>query len=202
MLLWLNGSVVEKVFAFGGDFTGNMGFISYAQILLYFENRAISVADASWLTGIEGIRFTINIHGTVGHILLDVRNDSLTEFHGVLTPQEDFLKSLGKATRTLRGAITGSYFTGALAYYGQLIADFVDAIQNNRRPAVTMEEGLMTIAALEAAQESIQNDRPVNIRDLFGPYTDEFDRVTQTLKEDRINENRESGSQGSAGAPL
>ena len=81
MLLWINGSPPKKVFAFGGDFTGgNMGFINYAQILIEFENKSIAVADVSWLTAILGMRFTINIHGSGGHILMDVRNDNLPSF--------------------------------------------------------------------------------------------------------------------------
>jgi predicted dehydrogenase len=181
MLLWINESLVEKVFAFGGDYTGNMRFINYAQILLYFENKAIAVADTSWLTGIEGVRFTINIHGTGGHILLDVRNDSLTEFHGVLTPIDDFLKSISKAAIMSRAVLTGSYFKGAMAYYRQLIVAFEDAIQNNARPAVTVEQALMTTAVLEAAKRSIEYNKPMKIGELFSSPS-EFDEICQSLE--------------------
>jgi myo-inositol 2-dehydrogenase/D-chiro-inositol 1-dehydrogenase len=177
MLLWLNGSMPKKVFAYGGDFTGRMGFVNYAQILLNFENKAVAVADVSWMTGIEGMRFTVNLHGTAGHILLDVRNDSFTEFHGILTPIDDALKSLSRAARTSKGALTGSYFAAPFQHYRTLILDFVDSIEKNRKPAVTIEEALMTTAVLEAAKKSIDENKPVTLKDLF-PSTNEYDNIS------------------------
>jgi predicted dehydrogenase len=167
MLLWLNGSTPERVFAYGGDFTGRMGFVNYAQILINFENKAVAVADASWMTGIEGMRFTINLHGTAGHILLDVRSDSFTEFHGVLTPIDDTFKSLSRAMRMSKGAITGSYFAAPFLHYRTLILDFMDAIEKNRKPAVTVEQALLTTAVLEAAKMSIDENRSVELRSLL-----------------------------------
>jgi predicted dehydrogenase len=182
MLLWFNGSAVEKVFAFGGDYTERMGFINYAQILLYFANKAVAVADVSWLTAIEGMRFTINIHGTGGHILLDVRNDSFTEFHGVLTPIDDLLKSLSRAVRTSKGALTGSFFNAPFVHYRELILDFIDAIETGREPAVTIEQALITTAVLEAAKKSMDENRPVTLKDMF-PSAEEFDSITRTFSE-------------------
>jgi len=184
MLLWFNDSIVEKVFAFGGDFTERMGFTNYAQILLSFANRAIAVADVSWLTGIEGMRFTVNVHGTGGHLLLDVRNDSLTEFHGVLTPIDDLSKSVSRAIATSKGALTGSYFTNPFAYYKQLILNFIDAVEKNRPPEVTVEQALMTTAVLEAAKKSIDEDIAVNIKSLLG--IDCYESIIRSLGEERI----------------
>jgi predicted dehydrogenase len=183
MLLWFNGSAVEKVFAFGGDYTGRMGFINYAQILLYFANKAVAVADVSWLTAIEGMRFTINIHGTGGHILLNVRNDTFTEFHGVLSPIDDVRRALAQAFNVSKGVLTGAYFTSPFANYKQLILDFLDAVRNSRAPSVTIEQAVMTIAVLEAAQRSILDKRPIAIRDLFAS-TGEFEEITRSLNHD------------------
>lgn len=181
MLLWLNGSTVNEVFAYGGDFTDNMGFVNYSQILLKFENKAVAVADMSWMTAIEGMRFTINIHGTGGHILLDVRNESYLEFHGVLTPIDDALKSVNRAISTSKGALTGGYFTRPFQPYHDLIVDFITAIQQKRKPAVSVEQAIMTTAVLEAAKKSIDEDRPIQIESLFKSL-DEFNTIKQSLK--------------------
>jgi myo-inositol 2-dehydrogenase/D-chiro-inositol 1-dehydrogenase len=183
MILWFSGSVVEQVFAYGGDFTNNMGFVNYAQILLKFQNKSVAVADVSWLTGIEGMRFTVNVHGTGGHILLDVRNDSYTEFHGVLTPIDDVTKSVSKAIGMSKGALTGNYFTAPFLHYRDLILDFVDAIQKKTQPSVTIEQALMTTAVLDAAKESIDKNNPVNLKDLF-QSPNEFDSISHSLNEE------------------
>jgi len=181
MLLWLNNSSVNEVFAYGGDYTGHMGFVNYSQILLKFDNKSVALADLSWMTAIEGMRFTINIHGTGGHILLDVRNESYIEFHGVLTPIDDALKSLNRAVGTSKGALTGSYFTRPFKPYHDLILDFISAIQEHRKPAVSVEQAIMTTAVLEAAKKSIDEDRPIQIESLF-KSVDEFDSIKNSLK--------------------
>lgn len=170
MMLWINDSPVKKVCAFGGDFTGgNMGFLNYSQILLEFENKAIAVVDVSWLTAILGMRFTINIHGTGGHVLLDVRNDNFIEFHGMLTPIDELSNSFKKAIKLAKNVITGSYFKGAAPFYKPLIMDFIDSIKKNREPPVPVEQGVMINAILEAASESITQNKIVDIEELFKP---------------------------------
>ena len=193
MLLWLNGSLAEQVFAFGGDFTGRMGFVNYAQILVQFANKAIAVADTSWMTGTEGMRFTVNVHGTGGHILLDVRNDSLTEYHGVLSPLEEASKTISKTFNVSKGILTGSYFTSPFSYYKQLIIDFIQCIQDRRRPEVSVEDALMTTAVLEAAQKSIEASKPVNVKSLF-PQPGEYEEISQCLSRVRENANSNSAS--------
>lgn len=181
MLLWINDSPVEKVFAFGGDITGgNMGFINHAQILLEFKNKSVAVADVSWLTAILGVRFTINIHGAGGHILFDVRNDNFTEFHGMQTPLDELNNSLKKVMKFAKGAITGSYFKGAAAFHRTLIMDFVDSIKKNTEPPVPVEQGVMVNAVLEAAKESIIQNKPIHIKNLFSSMKD-YESLTEQL---------------------
>jgi predicted dehydrogenase len=168
IMLWINDSPVEKVFAFGGDFTGgNMGFINYTQILLEFENRAIAVADVSWLTAILGMKFTMNIHGTGGHMLLDVRNDNFMEFHGMLTPLDELGNSLKKTMKLAKAVMTGSYFKGAAVFYKLLIMDFLGSIGKNGEPPIPVEQGVMVNAILEASKESIIQNKPIHIKELF-----------------------------------
>jgi len=181
MMLWLNGSPVKKVFAFGGDFTGgNMGFINYAQILLEFENQSIAVADVSWLTAILGMKFSINIHGTGGHVLLDVRNDSFIEFHGMLTPLNELQNSFRKTVKFTKNVITGSYFKGAALFYKQLITSFINSIEKNTKPPVSIEQAVMTNAVLEAGQMSIEKGETVYIKELFRS-PEEFENITRSF---------------------
>lgn len=168
LLLWLVGSPVEKVSAFGGDFTGgNMGCINYAQILIEFQNRSVAVADISWLTCILGMKFTMNIHGSGGHILMDVRNNNFLEFHGMLTPLDEFNNAAKKLMGFIKVVANGSYFTASVNLHRALIVDFIQSIKSGTDPPVSIEQGLMVTAVLDAAKQSILKNKPIYIKDLF-----------------------------------
>ena len=165
MILWLCCSPVEDVFALGGDFAGGMGRPNYAQIELSFENKAIAVADVSWVTGIT--RFALDIHGTAGHIVLDVRNDGYMEIHGWMTPLDELPACVRKVLRVIGGVATGRYFLGAVQFYTKLIDEFLESIRRNVDPPVSAERAAMTTAVLEAAEVSLQTHQPLAIDEML-----------------------------------
>jgi predicted dehydrogenase len=180
MLLWTNRSPVEKVTAFGGDFTGgNMGCINYAQILIAFQNRSVAVVDISWLTCILGMKFTMNIHGSGGHILMDIRNNNYLEFHGMLTPLDEFTNAAKKLMGFAKVVVNGSYFRASVNLHRALMVDFIESIKKGADPPVTIEQGLMVTAVLDAAKQSILQNKPVYIKDLFNSAT--YQDIIETL---------------------
>jgi UDP-N-acetylglucosamine 3-dehydrogenase len=168
LLLWINQSPVIRVTAFGGDFTkGKMGHINYAQILIEFKNGSTAVVDVSWLTATLGMRFTVNIHGSGGHILMDVRNNSFLEYHGLLTPLDEFTYSSKKLLSFIKVVLNGQYFKGAAAFHKLIVDDFLQSIQNSRESLVPVEQGVMVNAVLEAAMISIKTGKTVNLEETF-----------------------------------
>ena len=167
LLLWLNESRPLKVYAAGGDITGgDMGFINYAENDSEFENKAIATAEISWLTGT--LNLTIDIHGTGGHIYLDVRSDTYAEVHGFATPFDDLRAFLKRMLKISRGVFNDRYFKGALLYYEPLFSDFFNAVKQNTAPPVSIDEAVMVSAVLEAAHRSITLKRPVLMDELLG----------------------------------
>jgi len=173
MICWLNESEVEEVFALGGDFLGTTNFINYIQILMKFKNRSLAVADISWLTG--SFLFVIDVHGTGGHLRLDVRYNHLEKFHGMRTPLDDFRSFRTRMTTITKDVISKKFFRGALAFYKQIYEDFILSIEKGIKPPITGEEGLRVTAISEAAKISLAENRPVNISDLIKNYLDKRD---------------------------
>lgn len=167
LLMWLCDGIVERVVAFGQDVTGgDMGFTNYLQLLMEFDSRAIASADISWVTGTS--RFTVDVHGTGGHISIDVRNNSFLEFHGFFTPLDDTKAFLRRVLGITRDVLTGKYFQGAFAYYPRLMQEFIGSIHGIRRAPSPVEQGLMVTAVLDGAHQSLcHGGTPVCIRDLF-----------------------------------
>lgn len=166
LLLWLNDSSPTKVFASGGDITdGNMGFINYALIQLEFEDKSLAACDISWITGTNVLK--IEIHGTGGHIMLDVKNNWFSEFHGTFTPMDDLREFKERIKSTVKGVLNRSFFKGPLSLYQPFLNDFVRSLKEGTPPPVTVKEGLTVDAVLEAAKISIKEKRVVELENFL-----------------------------------
>lgn len=183
LLLWFARAPVTRVAAFGGDLTGgDMGFPTFAQLLIEFENGLVATVDLSWVTGI--FRFTVEVRGTGGHICLDVRNDASLELRCFHTPIDDARAFFRRVLGISKGVVDGTYFSGALLFYPVLIKKFIDSIRSGSRPPSPGEQGLAVVAVLEAAQKSIREGRPVFLEELF-PQHSLYDSVRQAFGGER-----------------
>jgi predicted dehydrogenase len=165
MILWMKDfSPIRRIYASGGDFTqGNMDFINYSVINLEFEDGSIATANISWVTGTMN-KFALDIYGTAGNLFLDVRNDVLSETHGFATPLDDVGLFIKKTRGIGKGVLTGKYFQGANRFYRPLIRDYIQAIEHGEPVPVPVSEAVMSVALLEAAQESIRQGTVINLR--------------------------------------
>lgn len=183
MVLWMNVSIPRKVVCFGGDFSGgDMGFANYAQTLIEFENNSIASLDVSWLTGTS--MFNVDIHGTGGHIFLDIRTNSFFEMHGRSNPVDD-LRHFGIRMKSwLSGIFTGRFFQGPLLHFRDLLQGFAQSLQDNTSPPVSVRDGVMVNAILSAAQHSLERAEPIYFSQLLaeaGATEDEVREITEGL---------------------
>lgn len=181
MILWMKDfAPVKKVYASGGDFSqGNMDFINYAVINIEFEDGSIAIADISWVTGTM-MKFGLDICGTGGYVFLDVRNDVFSETHGFATPLDDIRLFIKKSWGIGKGVLTGNYFQGANRFYRPLIRDYIQAIEHGRPIPVPVSDAVTCIALLEAAQESIRQATPINLRAWFEERSRDTERNGRT----------------------
>jgi predicted dehydrogenase len=168
MVLWMKDfSPIRRIYASGGDFTqGNMDFVNYSVINIEFENGSIATANISWVTGTM-MKFALDVYGTGGNLFLDVRNDVLSETHGFATPLDDARLFIKKSWGIGKGVLTGKYFQGANRFYRPLIHNYIQAIEHGRPVPVPVDEAVICIAILEAAQESIRQATAISFRDWF-----------------------------------
>ena len=166
LVLWLHSSQPKNVTAFGGDFTKkNMEFITHAQILIEFEDSSTATMDVSWLTGTNLLR--LNVHGTGGHVFLDVKDDIFLEIHGTATPLHNIRRFIREIKSVVRGLITGNFFKGPVGYYHLLLTDFIKCITDDLPPPTPVEQGLMVNAVIEAAQKSIETKKAIEIQSIL-----------------------------------
>jgi len=166
LILWLNNSNPVEVASFGGDISnGQMGFITHAQLMIKFEDGSVAQADISWLTGSN--IFQLSLHGTGGHIILDVRGNSLLEFHGTFTPLDNYRRFCNEIKGLWQLIRQGSFFLGPIYYYFPLFEDFINSIKRNCAPPISLDHALKINLILYAAEKSIQSGKIIQLKDIF-----------------------------------
>jgi predicted dehydrogenase len=164
------GAPLRRVSAFGGDVTGGrMGFTNYAQVQAEFEGGLLASLDASWITGSN--MFTLGVHGTGGHVDLDVRSDAFREYHGTYTPFDDLRDFRARVSASARRLVSGEFFRGPLVFYVPLLEDVLLSLEAGEpaSPRVaTLAQGLNGALLLQAALESIAGGRVVELDEVAG----------------------------------
>jgi myo-inositol 2-dehydrogenase/D-chiro-inositol 1-dehydrogenase len=142
-----------------------------AIIILEFENGVIAVAEESW-TKLGGMDDRAEIHGSEGVAYADVLQGS-----SIQTYSE---KGVGYAVEKA-GNTVGWSFTmyEEIWNYGftQEFAHFVDCVKNDKKPAVTGEDGRAVLEVIFAAYESAGTHKKV-----FMPFNSDVDKPYKLWK--------------------
>ncbi len=166
MLLWVNPSRLESVTAQGGDFTGGFGFLSHIQVAMRFKDLSLAVADISWLN--DSFLFNLDVHGTAGRVVCDVRNNRWFETHGqISSPLTEIARTTRDSFGTIKSIVTGAYFRGGFLHHSRIIGEYVKSLQLKNQPPVTGEEALLVTAVSTAAKQSVKTGKTIFIDEML-----------------------------------
>jgi UDP-N-acetylglucosamine 3-dehydrogenase len=150
---------MKQIYATGGNIGGNLDVIDHAQIMIEFENGALATLDLSWMTGTKEI--ALYVQGTGGLLHCDIRNNHVQEIHQYTTPLNDISDTIKKVSKIVKGAISGDYFIGSKQYFLKIVADFIESIENDTKPPMSVEEGRNVALVIDSAFKSIKEQRPL-----------------------------------------
>jgi predicted dehydrogenase len=153
VLSYLTDASPLRISTFAHDSTGKMGFFDSIQVLIELGQSLVAYVDLSWISG--STETTANVFGTAGKITLDIRNNSLTEVHGYITPFDEMSATIRKSTRTIASALSRKYFKGTLLYHELLIRSFLSSISNDTSPPVGPLEGKKIVEFLEKTKAAL-----------------------------------------------
>ena len=142
-----------------------------AIIILEFENGVIAVAEESW-TKLGGMDDRAEIHGSEGVAYADVLQGNSIQTYSK--------KGVGYAVEKA-GNTVGWSFTmyEEIWNYGfpQEFTHFVDCVKNDKKPAVTGEDGRAVLEVIFAAYESAGTHKKV-----FMPFKSDVDKPYKLWK--------------------
>ncbi len=142
-----------------------------AIIILEFENDVIAIAEESW-TKLGGMDDRAEIHGSEGVAYADVLQGNSIQTYSK--------KGVGYAVEKA-GNTKGWSFTmyEEIWNYGfpQEFAHFVDCVKNDKKPAVTGEDGRAVLEVIFAAYESAGTHKKV-----FMPFKSDVDKPYKLWK--------------------
>jgi UDP-N-acetylglucosamine 3-dehydrogenase len=153
VIRYLLGSNVKSVFALAGK-TGDSEFEDHANIFLEFENHVLAVIEVNWLTPMK------------------VRKVSLTCSKNFV--EMDYInQNLQVSSSTIKKIDSGNLYRIPQEYAERKIelerkeplknelSDFLEAVEYNKRPLVSGEEGLRTLEIAHAAMLSVKEGKRV-----------------------------------------
>ncbi|WP_082394789.1 Gfo/Idh/MocA family protein [Caloranaerobacter sp. TR13] len=130
LLQWMMGSEVERVYAERGTFLRNIEMEDFGAILIRFKNGSIGIVEGSACVYPKNLEETLSIFGEKGTVVIGglAVNEIKT---WIFEDQRDYDKEDDSTE------IDSVYGKGHTPLY----KDFIDAINNNREPLISGEEG-------------------------------------------------------------
>jgi predicted dehydrogenase len=139
-----------------------------AVAILKFESGALGTIVAT-TAAYPGLPARITVNGDRGSAVID--DDALRYFHAGGQEEEDAYGASGgenQAGKIIENYGVAGTMPGAGSDPGSLsmahreqIADFVEAVREDREPSVTVEEGRKPLAIIAGIYESTRSGRPV-----------------------------------------
>jgi len=161
---WLLDKVPSHVYAITKSHTEGE-FIDQVSILMSLEDKVNAFFEASWLTG--SYVSSIQIHGTGGIGVIDIKYNTYAEHYGGPTPVGLTKDLTSKLINTFKGVMTGEIFLGAMSLYYDFYLDNISKFLRHGEFSITLEDGLINVAILEAALKSGETGKEIYIRELL-----------------------------------
>ena len=147
---------VKSVYAKAGKFNKNIDYEDYANIILNFENEVCGIIEVNWLTPMKIRKMYLTC--SENFVEIDYMDQSVTISSS----------SFKKINEMDLYHVPIQYNVNQVALEKREplkneIEDFVNAIETNRQPLATGDDGLMALKIAEAATKSYKKGEEVKI---------------------------------------
>mgnify|MGYP000844164351 CR=1 FL=1 len=152
LLQWMMGGEIERVYAECDTYLRDIEAEDFGAIMIRFKNGAIGIVEGSACVYPKNLEETLSVFGENGAVViggLAVNELKTWRFDG---EDEEQVK------KEVAVEIENVYGNG----HTPLFKDVIDAINNNREPLISGEEGKKAMSIILAAYKSRKTGMPVN----------------------------------------
>jgi predicted dehydrogenase len=153
LLIWIMGSPVVEVFGYIDNKNHpSIEVEDMAVALLKFANGSFGIIESSMNTYPENFEETLSIFGEKGTVVLGGKSLNKIVHWNVKDDPIDDLNAFNEEVDSVYG-------NGHIALY----KDFIEAIKEDREPAITLQDGRNTVEVILAIYKSSFEKRPVSL---------------------------------------
>jgi UDP-N-acetyl-2-amino-2-deoxyglucuronate dehydrogenase len=153
LLLWMMGSPVIEVFGYiDNKKHPSIEVEDMGVALLKFANGSFGIIESSMNTYPENFEETLSIFGEKGTVVLGGKSVNKINHWNVMADPIDDLEVFNEEVDSVYG-------NGHIALY----KDFIDAIEKNREPAISLQDGRNAVEVILAIYKSSFEKRPVQL---------------------------------------
>lgn len=152
LLQWMIGSEVERVYSEADTFRNGIEGEDFGAILIRFKNGAIGIVEGSAVVYPKNLEETLSVFGTDGTVVIGGLAVNELKTWRINDDDEESVKS------KLQIKIDNVYGQG----HSILFKDFIDSINENRKPYISGEDAIKSLSIILAAYKSRITKMPVN----------------------------------------
>jgi len=151
----LAGEIVS-IYAKAGKFTSNIDYEDHANIVLNFENGICGIVEVNWLTPMKIRKMFLTC--SKNFIEMDYIDQSVT----ISSSSFQEINHMNLYNVPIQHNINQVSIEKKEPLKNE-IEDFINAIENDKKPLATGEDGLIALETAEAATESYKQGREIKI---------------------------------------
>lgn len=163
LVMWSLQAIPSEVVCVRRESGQHHGFHVLTKLRLPLGGTCMMLADLKWTsaTSLRLVRFDADKHT----LFVDLQDQFCQVTRGHITPklrvEEFLLRMRGLGKRVMKGRLAIKY--GAMIYHQVLLSDFLDDFRMQRGPKISIVDGLMHMAVIDAAVRSCRENRAVEI---------------------------------------
>ena len=127
------------------------------------RRRCLATIDVKWTTAT--VNRIVVFYGSTRNLLVDLQDQFWQVTRGYVTPVGRLVELTGRTLSVARRLAKGrtSFMYGSMIYHRDLLQDFVRAFAQHDSPRVSIQDGLVHTAVIDAAVRSAEETREVDI---------------------------------------
>lgn len=159
LLNWMLGGEVDTVYAQTANFKRDIEAEDFGAIIIRYKNGAIGIVEGTAVTYPKNLEETLSITGETGTVVIG----------GMAVNKVDVWRVEGMDEEEYRLIDSGDRNSVYGFGHVKLFEDFIDALDHQRPPLVSAEEGMKAMKIILAAYQSQKTGLPVKF-DTFSDF--------------------------------